>query len=70
MIFKEDNMTNFSFNGVGESNKEGTVYVDELVETIPAIVWPFLIIALIHIFTGLAIFVLGWYISFSPHFSS
>ena len=59
---KEENMTNFSFNGVGESNKEGNVYVDELVETIHAIVWPFLIIASIHIFTGLAIFVLGWYI--------
>ena len=66
---KEEIMTNSSFYGVGESNEEETVYVNELVKTIPAIVWPFLIIALIHIFTGLAIFVLGWYIYMLAMFS-
>ena len=55
---KEEMMTNFSFTG--EVNEAGNVYVDELVANIPAIVWPFLIIASFHIFTGLAFFVLGW----------
>ena len=55
---KEEMMTNLRFTG--EVNEEGNVYVDGLVETIPAIVSPFLIIATFHTFTGLAFFVLGW----------
>ena len=53
--------TNFSLSD--KVNEAETIYDLEQVENVPSIVWPFLIIASIHIFTGLAILVFGTFYS-------
>jgi hypothetical protein len=64
-IVQEKMMTNLSFTGIGEDESVSNVYTFELTDTVPAIVLPFLIIAAVHILTGLAFFVIGWFISFN-----
>ena len=58
-IVQETIKKNFSITFIGEDEYVPNVYVDEMTDTVPAIVWPFLIIAAVHILTGLAFFVLG-----------
>jgi hypothetical protein len=59
-----DGQTFSNFSLSDKVNGAETIFDLEQVENVPSIVWPFLIIASFHIFTGLAIIVLGWYILF------
>ena len=56
---EEQMLTNVSF--AAEVNEVESTSSDELLGTVTALVWPFLIIALVHILTGLAFIILGMY---------
>ena len=59
-IVQEKIKTTLSFTGLGEDERVANVYADELTDTVTAIVWLLLIIAAVHVITGLAFFVLCW----------
>ena len=50
-------LTNVSF--AVDANEVESTPSDELLGTVPALVWPFLIIAMVHILTGLAFIIIG-----------